>query len=805
MNKYYEVLELQKIIDMLANEASNEKTREMIFKMQPSTELHFVKNELAKTERALLLSVKFGTPNFFSFKNMTGIVKRAKSGASLSLRELLEVCEMLRQTKTLCSWYDAIDEEKTENEDKIFYLLSALVDNKYLYEKISDSVLNEEEIADSASITLASIRRKIQNNGFKIKERLDKMIKSQDSQKFLQENIVTMRDGRYVLPVKSQYKSDVSGLVHDTSSSGSTYFIEPMEVVEANNEIRILKGQEQDEIERIIKELSGLVCDFSEQLLINYEHCAELNFYFAKANLGAKMSATCPKITDDGKVFLKKARHPLIEKKVVVPVDINVGIDFDALVITGPNTGGKTVILKTVGLLTLMAMSGLLIPASEESQISIFDNILVDIGDKQSIEQSLSTFSSHINQVIDILDKCDDKSLVLLDELGSGTDPVEGSALAVSIIEKIMKNGAKLITTTHYQELKMFALDTENVENASCEFDVKTLMPTFRLIIGSPGQSNAFAISSKLGLSNDIIARAKSLVSDGNRAFEIVMQKLEDKRCEYEKLSAEAKVYFEKAKSERETLTKEREKFENQRENILENARREASALVEKISRNGQNLMDELDEIRKAKNKEDFVQNAQNAKAKMKSQLNSLYKEAHPVTNSNGGYKLPRPLIKGDSVILFDTKKEATVLSLPDSSGNLFVQIGIMKTKININKLRLNDEKNVTINGKKTSQNIAKSKGSVTTKGVESRMTRKAELELDIRGYACDEGIMEVDNFLDSAVMSGLATVVIIHGKGTGVLKTAVREHLRRHRQVKSSRKGLYGEGEDGVTVVELK
>ncbi len=789
---------------MLSLEASNEKTREMIFAIEPSCDLYFVKEELAKTGRAFDLALKFGSPSFSSFKDMTGIVKRAMAGANLSLKELLEVGKMLSQVRTLVAWYEDVTEKNdlSAEEDRVIYLLTSLIPNKYLYERITDSILSEDALADSASSELASIRRKISNSGAKIKERLDKMIKSEETSQYLQENIVTMRDGRYVVPVKSQHKNNVSGLVHDTSATGATYFIEPMAIVEANNEIRILMGKEQEEIERIIAELSGLCAEFGDNLLLNFNNCAELNFYFAKARLGVKMNGNLPRVSDDGEVFLEKARHPLIDPKVVVPIDVNVGINFDALVITGPNTGGKTVILKTVGLLTLMAMCGLLIPAGEESRISVFENILVDIGDRQSIEQSLSTFSSHMNRVIDVLDRCNHSSLVLLDELGSGTDPVEGSALAVAIIENIIGNGSKLVTTTHYQELKMFAIDTENVENASCEFDVKTLMPTYRLIIGSPGRSNAFAISEKLGLPHRIIERAQSLVSDENREFEIIMEGLEEKRLEFEKLSKDAKILFEKAESEREIVKTELDKIEKTKETTLDMARREASRLVETVQRQSNAIMDELDQIRKEKNKENFSQNVASAKSSLNGKMNNLYLEANPVTERKNDYVLPRALIKGDTVVLIDTGKEATVTTLPDSQGNLFVTMGIMKTKINVSKIKLAEKEKVTFKGDKPKQ---KPVSKVSRNGVESRMTRQATLELDIRGYASDEGIMEVDSFIDGAVMSGLHLVTIIHGKGTGVLRNAVQQHLKRHKQVKSFRKGVYGEGEDGVTIVELK
>lgn len=794
MNKYFETLELHKIIEMLSKEASNARTKQLISELQPIQDADIVKKELDKTSQALELSVKFGTPVFNNFKDVAFSIKRAQSGSKLSLREILDIGLMLYQIRQLSVWYKQCE----NNETQIDYLFSRLNPNKYLEDKISNCIIDDNEIADTASIELATIRRKILNSGYKIKEHLDKMIKSSSTQKYLQDSIVTMRDGRYVVPVKSEHKNEVSGLVHDTSASGSTYFIEPMAIVEANNEIRILKGKEQDEIERIITELSLDCASFGDSIISDYEACSELNLYFAKANLAAKMNAMCPQICDNGEVFLKKARHPLIDTKTVVPIDVNVGIDFNTLIITGPNTGGKTVILKTIGLLIAMAMCGLLIPAADGSKISIFNNILVDIGDQQSIEQSLSTFSSHMNKVIEIINRCDDNSLVLLDELGSGTDPIEGAALAISIIEKLKSKGAKIIATTHYQELKMYALDTPSVKNACCEFNVKTLQPTYRLIIGSPGKSNAFAISSKLGLEDDIISNAEALITEENKKFEKIMQQLEEARSELEENNKIALENKREAETLKLALEEQREKFNKEKENIIQQARNEASRIVESIRRKSNAMIDELDEIRKQKEKESFSQTAIKAKKETKSKLDKLYLEANPVTKSDDNYKLPRPLKKGDTVLITDTKRNAVVLTLPDSNGNLFVQAGIMKTKINVVKLRLQEKQSVTFNDKKISSHIS-------TKGVESRATRQVKLELDIRGYACDEGIMETDTFLDNAVMSGLNMVTIIHGKGTGILKNAIRDHLKSQPLVKTFRKGVYGEGEDGVTVVELK
>ncbi len=791
---YYETLELHKILEMLSNECSNEKTRKMALEIKPSGDIFTVKKETEKTAKALELSVRYGTPNFYNIKDVSGYLKRADAGGVLSLAELIQIRRLLAQTYELYHWY----EQSEEKDTSLSYLFESLFPNKYLQQKFETAIIDDTKLSDDASPELRAIRQKITRSGLKIRETLDKMIKSPSTQKYLQESIVTMRDGRFVLPVKTEFKGNISGLVHDTSATGSTLFIEPMSVVEANNDIRILQGQEQDEIHRIIAEFSMECAEMKEQLISSYNAAAELNLYFAKANLAAKMRAMLPEISDDGIIVLNKARHPLIDPEKVVPINFSIGTDYHSLIITGPNTGGKTVVLKTVGLLTLMTMCGLLIPASDGSRISVYKNILVDIGDQQSIENNLSTFSSHINRVKEILDEADSESLVLLDELGSGTDPVEGAALAVAIIERIRMFGATLVTTTHYQELKMYALDTEDVENASCEFDVETLHPTYRLIIGSPGKSNAFAISKSLGIDDDIIKYAKSLISEDNRKFEKIIDNLERTRIQLEENNRLAEKYRTESEQMKKELDEQREKLYDEKEAELEKARREAQQIVRNVQRESQALVDELDKLRKEKENPDFTQKAIDARHKQKATMNKLYNEANPVSESrNEGYVLPRPLRKGDSVLIADTNRKGIVVTPPDSNGTCFIQAGIMKTKIDVKKLRLVEKQQPVKQPKK--------KGGVSTKGVESRMTRKVSTELDIRGYAADEGVHEMEQFISDAIMSGVSMLTIIHGRGTGVLRDAIRRALRSHPSVKSFRKGVYGEGEDGVTIVELK
>lgn len=788
MNNYYKSLELHKILEMLSDEASNSRTKEMALALSPCTDLEKVKKEMKKTEDAFELSVKYGTPGFTAFKDIRGSLRRASSGASLSLRELIDIGQMLYQVRIISDWYKSVEEKDTT----LCELFSSLSPNNFLEDKIKNSILSEDEISDMASHELADIRRKIAQAGVKIRESLDKLVRNSDVQKSLQENIVTIRDGRYVLPVKAEHKGSVPGLVHATSATGSTYFIEPMSVVEANNDIKILKSREKEEIERIIAELSGDCSYCAESLSADYETCAELDLYFAKANLGAKMRGCIPAISDDGITDLKKARHPLIAADKVVPVDIKLGEDYQALIVTGPNTGGKTVILKTTGLLTAMAMCGLMIPASDGSRVSVFEHILVNIGDQQSIEQSLSTFSSHMSSVVQILEAADDRSLILLDELGSGTDPVEGAALAVSIIEDMITKGAKLLVTTHYQELKLFAIETKGIENASCEFDTATMQPTYRLIIGSPGKSNAFSISSKLGVPQGIIDRAKSLVSSENQRFEEVVANLEKARIDLENQNKELMKLKNEQAEKTAQLEKELDELNAKKAGELEKARVQAMRIVESCRMQSDELLGQLEDMRKQQNKADLA----SAKSRQKSAMSKMYDTANPVQQrERKEYKLPRPLKRGDKVLIFDIDKTGILASDPDSSGNVFVQAGIMKTKVNVSKLRLiENEPKVTVQNKRVSK-----------AGIQSKLQRKPSLELDIRGCAVDEGIHELDMFIDNAVLSGAGIITVIHGKGTGVLRAGIQKHLKSHPSVKSFRPGLFGEGEDGVTIIELK
>ena len=790
MNKYYKKLELDKILELLAEQTVSDGCRESALKLKPVTDFTAITEELKKTDDAFTLSAKFGTPAFRKIKDISGSLKRAETGSMLSFRELLDTAAVLRETAALCDWFS-----QCENmESSIAEYFRGLVPVKALERRISESILSEEEMSDTASAELASIRKRITRQGLNIREQLDSMIKNKNTRSYLQDAVVTIRDGRYVVPVRSEHKNDVPGLVHDTSATGQTFFIEPMSVVEANNEIRVLKAREQAEIEKITREMSAEVGENAAAIAENFRLSQILELYFAKANLGAKMRAITPKIVEQPKVILNNARHPLLDRDLAVPISVEIGEKYDCLIITGPNTGGKTVAIKTVGLLTLMAQCGLMIPAGDGSVIGCFDRIYVDIGDEQSIEQSLSTFSSHMTNVIKIIDAADENSLVLIDELGSGTDPVEGAALAVSILTQLKSYRAKVLATTHYQEVKMFALETDGVENASCEFDVETLKPTYRLIVGVPGKSNAFAITKKLGMSDYVISRAEELVSTENRRFEKIIDQLEQSRKELEQLRESVAVSERNAKLTESELKQKLSELEAQKEKELENARQRAMSIIEQTRTQSNMLLNELEELKKIKDKEALRKGLSDAKSKVGSRLNKLQDEANPVIEKKlENYVPPRPFKQGDTVKLADTGREGSLLSVPNMQGQCYVQVGSMRIKTNAKNLRLVEKK------EQPKQSVGKIKKSVT-----SNMNRRGGMELDIRGYMGDDGVMEVERFIDSAIMSGLSQVVIIHGKGTGALREAVHSALRRM-PVKSFRLGAYGEGEAGVTVVDLK
>ncbi|MCL1881501.1 MAG: endonuclease MutS2 [Oscillospiraceae bacterium] len=830
INKDQLKLELDKILEFLSEQAVSAPAKTEIAKIVPLSGLINVpkiKAELKKTADAFVLSSKFGTPRFSNIADPCNALKRASQGGSLSLRELLDIASVLKEIRILLTWYKQVgqdgvigiedcDEGDGNSLTFMFTQLSTAPELKTILERIEVAILSEDEISDSASPELFRIRRSIEKQSHKIREQLDKLTRGSDTKKYLQESLITQRDGRFVVPVKVEHKNEIPGLVHDTSGSGATLFVEPMGVVEANNQIRILKTQEKEEIERIIAELSAMCGSYSDEILHSFTACIKLELCFAKSNLGAKMKGIIPAIVGDGDdsheykpiIELHNARHPLIDPDKVVPVNLTIGEDYTSLIVTGPNTGGKTVALKTAGLLTLMARCGLMLPASDSSRIGVFGNIYADIGDEQSIEQSLSTFSSHMNNIVRILGKVRAGDLVLLDELGSGTDPSEGGALAVAILEYLREKDCLTIGTTHYQEVKIYALETSGVENASCEFDVTTLRPTYRLITGAPGKSNALAIAKRLGLSDDIIVKADSLVSSENKRFENVIGALEESRREIDELKSKMVQNEREARELTSKLELERASLAEKRAKELNIARQQALSIVEVARQNADKLLDELETLKRNKDKSDFVGKMQGMRSRTNTALNKLHDAANPVStrDDSGGYKPPRPYKKYDTVRLVDIDKTGSLISPPDASGNCLVQLGIVKTKTNVKNLRLIEDDKITLNGDKLSKS---NKGVIFPKKHNGRNSshggRSGTMsECDIRGMTCDEGVTSVGLFIDSCIMNRLHSVTIIHGKGTGVLRQAVHDELRRHRQVKDYRLGRFGEGEDGVTIVQL-
>ncbi len=786
-------LEFDKVLEKLAEYCGCPDAKEEAMQLKPETNLHLAQVLLNQTVDAHMLLARFGGPSFGGLKNVNNALSRAAAGSVLNTRELLDIGEVLRVIRSLTQWRAS----NSGVECSIDSLFNALMPNKFLESAIFNAIIAEDEISDNASPTLADIRRKIKIQESNIREKLDKLTRSSSFSKFLQENIVTQRNGRYVVPVKAEHRGEVPGLVHDTSSSGATVFVEPMAVVEANNEIRVLHSKEKEEIDRILAELSAQAGDFGDSIKNSYKCAVELNLIFAKAQYAYSIKGSPALLNDSGKIHLRGARHPLIDQSKVVPVDIMLGGDFDTLVITGPNTGGKTVSIKTIGLLTMMSMCGLMIPANDRSEISVFDEILADIGDEQSIEQSLSTFSAHMTNIIDILNVANEKSLVLIDELGAGTDPVEGAALAMAILEQLHIQGAKIAATTHYAELKAYALETKGVENGCCEFDIKTLRPTYRLLIGVPGKSNALAISSRLGLKPEVIERANELVSSENKEFENVVDRLEETRKKMEEEYESAKSASDTIRIEREKLEKEKKEIALLRDREMEKARGQALRVAEQAKREAYALLQELDKLKKEQAAaKDAAELARRAKAAVKKGIGAIDSAADPIMEADNDedYVLPRHVIKGDNVVIRDLGKSAKVISPADKSGNVEVLAGSIITRVKEANLKLIEKEEP----KKKAEPAVKFKG-------ESRLNMTPETRLDLRGMTVDDCLIELDRFIDHSLRTGLAEFTVVHGKGTGALRNAVTKYLKSSPYVKSSRLGVYGEGEDGVTIVFLK
>ena len=794
MNRDYIALDLDKILERLSSFVCSEDGKSEIEKLEPQTGLASAQALLNQTADAHMLMARFGAPSFGGLKNVNNALARANAGSVLSMRELLDVAEVLRSIRGITQWRSKNDGVRCS----IDIYFDALTPNKYLEDKITSAIISEDEMSDNASPALYDIRRKIRAASSKVRDRLDKMIRSSQYQKALREAIVTMRNGRYVVPVKIEHRGEISGLVHDTSSSGATVFIEPAGVVEANNEIKVLQGKEQEEIDRILFDLSAEAGSFYDGIKSSYECAVELDVIFAKAKLAYDMKAMTPALNDSGRIILNKARHPLIDPKKVVATDIRLGTDFDSLIITGPNTGGKTVSIKTLGLFSLMAMCGLMIPAGDRSELSVFDRVFADIGDEQSIEQSLSTFSSHMTNIVRIINGSNEHSLVLIDELGAGTDPVEGAALAMAVLERIHEKGAKIAATTHYAELKVYALETPGVENGCCEFDVASLKPTYRLLIGVPGRSNAFAISARLGIESSVIERAKALVSSENASFEDVIESLEKSRQDYEAKRDEAEAIRIEAAKAKADAQKYKDSIEELRKKELDKAQQQAARIVEQAKRSAYALVSELEQLKKESAKAaDKAEAARRAKQLLKKSLGEFDDITNPVTAAladESNYVVPTSLRVGDEVLLADIGKTATVTALEDKKGEVEVLAGIIKMRTPKSNLRL--AKNRRTEKKQTAPKKAQH---------EFKVAGADKTECDLRGMNVEEGIMELERHLDRCMRLGLNEISVIHGKGTGVLRRGIQDYLRKCKYVKSFRLGTFGEGESGVTIVTLK
>ena len=789
--KAIHALEYMKIIDQLTEKASSPLGKEKCRRLRPSNSLSEIETMQLQTAHALTRLFQKGNINFGSVKDIRASLKRLEVGSSLNVVELLTICSFLENVNRVKS-YGRPDRDDTA-PDCLSAMFQTLEPLTPLSTEIRRCILSEDEISDDASTTLRQIRRGMKVANDRIHTQLNSIV-SGSARTYLQDAVITMRNGRYCIPVKAEYKNQIPGMIHDQSSTGSTLFIEPMSIVKLNNDIRELELQEQKEIEVILANLSEEVAQYSEALSDNFTIMVELDFIFARASLAMEQNATAPIFNTKGIINLRKARHPLIHKKQVVPIDIRLGEDFDLLVVTGPNTGGKTVSIKTVGLLTLMGQSGLHIPAADRSQLSVFHEVYADIGDEQSIEQSLSTFSSHMTNVVSFLEKADRHSLVLFDELGAGTDPTEGAALAIAILSHLHKQGIRTMATTHYSELKVYALSTEGVENASCEFDVETLRPTYRLLIGVPGKSNAFAISSKLGLPDYIINKAKEQISQEDESFEDMMTSLEASRITMEKEQTEIQKYKLEIEALKKQLEEKQSKIDQRRETILQNANEEAHKIL-------QEAKDYADETIKLYHKfqKDHVDmsTVEKERQKLRQQMNKVEKNmAMKQKKQKPTKKLKVSDLKiGDSVKVLSMNLKGTVSTRPDSRGNLFVQMGILRSQVNISDLELIDEP------------VIKTPALSRTGQGKIKMSKSSSVstEINLLGKTVDEAIAELDKYLDDAYIAHLSSVRIVHGKGTGALRQGVHNYLKRQKHVASYRLGSFGEGDAGVTIVEFK
>ena len=780
-------LELDQVLRLLAECAGSAAGKAACLALTPVSDIEDVQLMLDETSAASDLCTQKGNPAFADLCDVASSLERADLGGTLQPKELLQIAGVLRCTRTIKSY--ASEDEKGTVLDSLF---SVLTPNKYLEDRIFGAIISEEEIADTASAELADIRRHMRVQSGKIRDGLQKIISSPAYSKFLREPIITIRQGRYVVPVKSECKNDVPGLVHDVSATGSTYFIEPMSAVQANNALRELELKEKKEIERILAELSAVCASHRETISDSYRVLVRLDVIFAKARLAYRMKAWAPVMNDKGVIALRNARHPLIDPKAVVPISLHLGSDFDSMIITGPNTGGKTVTLKTIGLLTLMAECGLHVPAGDGSCLSTFDAILADIGDEQSIAQSLSTFSSHMRTIVDIVSQCDGRTLVLFDELGAGTDPAEGAALAIALIEFCRKMGSSVVATTHYAELKLYAMRTAGVINASCEFNVDTLQPTYKLLIGIPGKSNAFAISRKLGLSEEILKEATDLVGKSDKDFEDVLSQLEHQRQQMEAARHEAERL--RKETERIKLQSEQysEQLQKERDKALEQARREAREIIEDARRAANAASEELKALKKQLSDSGDIHGINQRQADLRRRLNAAEDKLRSEQIQQKRPEPKRGIMIGDTVELLKLGTKASVIAI-NKDGTYQLQAGILKMNAKSDEIYLLEQENP----------YTQKGGRPAHSGREMKMTAMAT-EIDLRGMDSIEAVCILERYIDEAMRSNLQSVRIIHGKGTGALRSAVQQSLRKNKFVKKFRLGLYGEGEDGVTIVEL-
>lgn len=785
------VLEYEKIIKKLKDRASSMLGKGLAGQLKPFTNYEEVIQAQSETTDAVTCILRKGSPPLGGIHEIRSFIRRAQTGGMLNPGELLMIADVLRASRKL-KGYISQDKVELNDTNHIYILCSNLGTNKALEDRLNQSIESEDRLSDYASSALASIRRNIRRTQDSIKDKLNSIIRSSQNKKYMQDAVVTLRGDRYVIPVKQEYRSQFPGLVHDMSSSGATLFVEPMAVVEANNEIRQLQNKEEQEVERILLELTGEVANIGDMLLENVQLLGHIDFAFAKARLSLDMDAVEPVINKERRIVIKKGRHPLIDPKEVVPVDISLGEDFSTMVITGPNTGGKTVTLKTTGLFVLMAQAGLHIPAAERSEMCVFHKVFADIGDEQSIEQSLSTFSSHMKNIVSILKEVDDNSLVLFDELGAGTDPTEGAALATAILERLTNQGIRTMATTHYSELKLYAMTTPGVQNACCEFDVETLRPTYRLLVGIPGKSNAFAISKRLGLDEGIIEEAKNLLTGEDIQFEEVLSDIEKKRIETERELEHASRAKQEIERIKEASRMQKNRLENEKNKILDQARKEARNILLDARREADEIMERLRELEKAQQQSILDTEIMQLKHDMRQKINKLDERmAESVLPRKGYAKPPENLKAGDSVMIINLNRKGTILEAPDKDGNVLIQVGIMKVNMHITQLRLIDEQKELVDN-------------IQITRVSGAKSSNVGLELDIRGCSIEEARERVNKYIDDATIAGLHEVTIIHGKGTGVLRRGVHEILKSNSHVKSFRLGKYGEGETGVTVVSI-